>query len=51
MKLEDILYEAHTLGIREEVLVEVRIIRTKNPHTHLTIQNYLSTNTRKKMHI
>ena len=36
MTIEDILYEAHTLGIREETIVEVRTIRTKNPHMQLT---------------
>jgi len=35
MKAEDWLYEAHSLGIRDEVLNEVKKIREDSPHMEL----------------
>ena len=35
MNAEDYLYEAHYLGIKDEVFIEVRKIRESNPHMEL----------------
>jgi len=36
MNAEDYLYEAHSLGIKDEVFIEVRKIRESNPHMELS---------------
>jgi len=45
MNAEDYLYEAHALGIKDEVFAEVKKIRETNPHMELddVYQNALNT--------
>jgi hypothetical protein len=48
MNAEDYLYEAHALGIKDEVFAEVRKIRESNPHMDLDDVYQKALNTAKK---